>query len=136
MTNVWKLPTTASAANPPPFSTRKPSPWPAWPSLSSLPHDYPPLSSSSKTVFSNHSKKKGSLIPQTLPTGAIPKHLLTAPSSTGLLLVAESLKTGSHDSTTSVPRSEAQNSSVQEHDYWEVLGAGFLAEYKNPSLNF
>ncbi|RID75913.1 hypothetical protein BRARA_B02927 [Brassica rapa] len=119
MTNVWKLPTTASAANPPLFSAGEPPPAnpppdPPDPASPLSLHDYPLLSSSSKTVSSSHSKKKGSLIPQTLPTGAIPKHLLTAPSSIGLLLVPESLKTGSHDSTTSVSRSEAQNSTVQE----------------------
>ena len=31
---------------------------------------------------------------------------------------------------------EVASSGDDEHDYWEVLRVEFLAEYKNPSLNF
>ncbi|KAF3572025.1 hypothetical protein F2Q69_00063092 [Brassica cretica] len=109
MTNVWKTPITASAANPPSFSTGEqppPDPFPPDPPdpQSPLsPQDYPPLSFS-KTGSSTLSKKLLRNL-ASLPTAAIAKQQTTAVPSVSQALessVTIPANTGSNDT---VPRS-------------------------------
>ncbi|KAG5415529.1 hypothetical protein IGI04_003096 [Brassica rapa subsp. trilocularis] len=118
MTNDWKLPTTASAANPPPFSAGEPPtpalpPDPPDPTSPLSPHEFPPLSST-KTGSSTISKKKGSVNLLTHQTGARVEHLPTTPSTTGLVLAPEGSKTGQSETANTVHGYETQKFTIQK----------------------